>query len=415
MTGTPAPQAELQRRCGRASTRWSTPPPTAPPSARRRLARPAGRRALLAGGAGWTPPRPSCCRARATRSAPGRAMSSTWSAGRRRPPGDRAPGLVRRRRRRPRRHARRLRQTSGMTGAEVIIAGAPRWRGSGCSRRCWATGGGPRRPLARPADPARPRPARRSRRASPALLDAVAPAATPRATARTSRRSGPPGERPARAAPGGPRGGRRARRGPAGSGGRRRRRRVVRRAGERLGHGLDATVVALAGPTGAGKSTSSTCSRDASCRAPASGDRPAATTAPSARGGTACSTGSTCAHATRSTPARPTGRPARPPDFDSVEAVSARRTIGSSSWSTCSSGSWTRRSTPTPPCTSATCARSRTRRGDARRVDQVDLLAAAWPPPATTCAGCSAVRSWATSRSSPSPRAPAKGRTPCAG
>jgi energy-coupling factor transporter ATP-binding protein EcfA2 len=30
---------------------------------------------------------------------------------------------------------------------------------------------------------------------------------------------------------------------------------VVRRAGERLGHGLDATVVALAGPTGAGKST----------------------------------------------------------------------------------------------------------------------------------------------------------------
>ena len=30
---------------------------------------------------------------------------------------------------------------------------------------------------------------------------------------------------------------------------------VVRRAGERLGHGLEATVVALAGPTGAGKST----------------------------------------------------------------------------------------------------------------------------------------------------------------
>ncbi|MBE2319882.1 50S ribosome-binding GTPase [Solirubrobacter sp. CPCC 204708] len=30
---------------------------------------------------------------------------------------------------------------------------------------------------------------------------------------------------------------------------------LVRRAGERLGHGLDATVVALAGPTGAGKST----------------------------------------------------------------------------------------------------------------------------------------------------------------
>ena len=30
---------------------------------------------------------------------------------------------------------------------------------------------------------------------------------------------------------------------------------IVRRAGERLGHGLDATVVALAGPTGAGKST----------------------------------------------------------------------------------------------------------------------------------------------------------------
>ena len=30
---------------------------------------------------------------------------------------------------------------------------------------------------------------------------------------------------------------------------------LVRRAGERLGHGLEATVVALAGPTGAGKST----------------------------------------------------------------------------------------------------------------------------------------------------------------
>jgi ABC-type nitrate/sulfonate/bicarbonate transport system ATPase subunit len=30
---------------------------------------------------------------------------------------------------------------------------------------------------------------------------------------------------------------------------------VVQRAGERLGHGLNATVVALAGPTGAGKST----------------------------------------------------------------------------------------------------------------------------------------------------------------
>jgi putative ribosome biogenesis GTPase RsgA len=30
---------------------------------------------------------------------------------------------------------------------------------------------------------------------------------------------------------------------------------VVRRAGERLGHGLGATVVALAGPTGAGKSS----------------------------------------------------------------------------------------------------------------------------------------------------------------
>ena len=34
-----------------------------------------------------------------------------------------------------------------------------------------------------------------------------------------------------------------------------RAREVVSRAGERLGHGLDATVVALAGPTGAGKST----------------------------------------------------------------------------------------------------------------------------------------------------------------
>ncbi|MET0818508.1 MAG: ABC transporter, partial [Solirubrobacteraceae bacterium] len=30
---------------------------------------------------------------------------------------------------------------------------------------------------------------------------------------------------------------------------------VVRRAGERLGHGMEATVVAPAGPTGAGKST----------------------------------------------------------------------------------------------------------------------------------------------------------------
>src|SRR3954449_2232438 len=78
-----------------------------------------------------------------------------------------------------------------------------------------------------------------------------------RGSPRSARRPPPPGpgRAPGRAPPpppAGPPGRAEARRGPGAVA---TARPVVRRAGERLGHGLEATVVALAGPTGAGKST----------------------------------------------------------------------------------------------------------------------------------------------------------------
>ena len=99
---------------------------------------------------------------------------------------------------------------------------------------------------------------------------------------------------------------------------------VVARAGERLGHGLEATVVALAGPTGAGKSTlfnvlaGRPLVKEGVTR-PDDGDR---------HGGRlgrarsrACWTGSRSPRGTSSTAAGPDGLVVLDlPDFDSVEA-----------------------------------------------------------------------------------------------
>ena len=195
---------------------------------------------------------------------------------------------------------------------------------------------------------------------------------------------------------------------------------VVRRAGERLGHGLDATVVALAGPTGAGKSTlfNLLAGRELSrtgVRRPTTAATTAAVGARADPGPARLARRALAPRARRRRARR--ARAARPPGLR-LRRDGPPRGGGPAgrSWSTCSCGSWTRRSTPTPPCTSATCARSR---GTPRRCSSCStrsICSAAAPPPrATTCAGCCAARRWATCRSSPSRRAPARGRMPCAG
>ena len=99
----------------------------------------------------------------------------------------------------------------------------------------------------------------------------------------------------------------------------------MRRAGERLGHGLEATVVALAGPTGAGKSTlfNALAGPAARPRGRHAADhlgrhrrdlRPARTAG--------CSTGWRCRRGTRSDGGGPDGLVLLDlPDFDSVETA----------------------------------------------------------------------------------------------
>ena len=312
-------RASCRRRCARASTRWSTPRPTARPSARR-LTGATGRRdarcsPAAAAGRGVAAAAP---RTRdEVRDWQGDVFDLVQPRGGRQAD-DRALGLVRRQRRRPRRDARGVRadrrpdRRGGRRRRRHLGGGAAGARGAA---------GRPGGPLL--ADRAREMLLERTRRLLreesarfPALLDAVAP--EPEAGTRlrdASRRSSPPGERPPRSAA--------AARSPrplssptAGwsprRGGRARRRATSRRAArlwpECNGRGARR-------PDGR---------RQVDALQPAGGTRavPLGRAPPDdlgddrRRGGRRtpdCSTGSTSAHVTRSMPARPRPRPARPP------------------------------------------------------------------------------------------------------
>ena len=135
---------------------------------------------------------------------------------------------------------------------------------------------------------------------------------------------------------------------------------VVAQAGERLGFGLESTVVALAGPTGAGKSRCSTRSPGG-----ARGGRP-----PPADdvGGAGSRVGDGAdplldwLEIPRRHRLAPDGLDGLVlidlPDFDSVETRTGSRSTASSAALTSSPGSSSRRSTPMRPSTTATCARS---------------------------------------------------------
>ena len=137
---------------------------------------------------------------------------------------------------------------------------------------------------------------------------------------------------------------------------------VVAKAGARLGLGLETTVVALAGPTGAGKSRLFNALTGTELAAVG---RRRPTTPPARRrsGATAptrCSTGSRSGAGTASTAATSKGSSCS----TSRTSTRSRRRTGSRStaWSgspTSSSGSSSRRSTPMRRCTTATCDRSR--------------------------------------------------------
>ena len=132
-----------------------------------------------------------------------------------------------------------------------------------------------------------------------------------------------------------------------------------------------ATVVALAGATGSGKSSTfnaltGTDLATVGVRRPDHVGRP--WPRPGARTrGRSCSTGcrsgaatwSSAARARRAAPWRSTGWCCSTcPTTTRPRPSTGPRSTGWSRSSTCWSGSSTRRSTPTPPCTSATCGRS---------------------------------------------------------
>ena len=147
--------------------------------------------------------------------------------------------------------------------------------------------------------------------------------------------------------------------------------RIAGKAGARLRLGAAHTVVALAGATGSGKSSlfNALAGEDVSA---VGVRRP--TTVAAHRGGLGrrtapgrCSTGWRCRAGTlgprgrsrpRTAPRRPTGWCCSTcPTSTRSRSRTGWRSTGWSSWSTCWSGCSTRRSTPTPRCTTATCAR----------------------------------------------------------
>ena len=146
-----------------------------------------------------------------------------------------------------------------------------------------------------------------------------------------------------------------------------RARAVVAQAGERLGLGLESTVVALAGPTGAGKSRLFNALAGEEL-ADVGRRRPTTSAGQAASGGTApirYSTGSRSRAATgwRRQTASP-GRPSRPPRLRlGRDRAPASRSTASSGSPTSSPGWSSRRSTPMRRSTTATCVHSpRTRR-----------------------------------------------------
>ena len=148
-----------------------------------------------------------------------------------------------------------------------------------------------------------------------------------------------------------------------------RARAVVRRAGERLGLGVEATVVALAGPDRRRQVDALQRARRRASSQPSAGGGRRPRRRPRPSGATPAPALLDWLEVRRRHGARRRRRSTASccstcPDFDSVETLgTGSRSTASSSSSTCSSGSSTRRSTPTRCCTTATCARS-PRHGD---------------------------------------------------
>ena len=281
LTGKPAAEAGLQARCARTSTPSSMPPPTARPSApptsgaRGRRAGPCSRGAPRLDAASPALLRPHARR----RSAPGRATCSSScatrpAAGARRRASRRsastAPGC---------RDARRVRPDRRSDGC------GGRGRGRHDGRRPADARGAPRRPGGAHARRPGARGPPRARRAAAAGRPSASTRCWPRrpgARQAARRLRAAPAERSSR------RGERRARQRLARSGrgrrladgrldaddGRARPAPSSRAPGDASDSALDATVVALAGPTGAGKSSLFNALAGASSPARACGARP---------------------------------------------------------------------------------------------------------------------------------------------
>jgi hypothetical protein len=179
---------------------------------------------------------------------------------------------------------------------------------------------------------------------------------------------------------------------------------LLAKAGARVALG-DATVVALAGATGSGKSTLFNALAGEELSPPGCGGRPPAPRtrrSGARRAPRRCWTGS----ASRAGTCSPDPDPALDklvlldlPDHDSPPCSTGSRSTGSCSWSTCWCGCSTRRSTPTPPVPRPLPPRRRPGTPGVlvvvlSQVDRLDPAArqAAWP----TCAGCWRPRAWPT-------------------
>ena len=250
----------------------------------------------------------------------------------------------------------------------------------------------------------RARPGGSTRAASRERSSAAAVSRRPRPAARRARRGGGARGRAAR---------RRSRSRP--------RARSSRGPGERLGLGVEATVVALAGPTGAGKSSLFNALAGGELVRRAAGGGRRRPRRPRRSGATAparCSTGSRSRAGTASAGDGLDGLVLLDlPDFDSVEAApprGGRPACSSSPTSSC--GSSTRRSTPTRRCTTATCGRwPRTaRRCSSSSTRPTCSTPRRCAPAAATSAGCCARTGSTACRCSPPRPRPATGLARCA-
>ena len=351
---TPSCVAAADRAAERAAGAWRRAP-GGPAAAR-------GRRR------GSTPRRPTSPRAPATRCARGRARCSS-SCARRAPASARPPGSPRSASTAPGSTVMIavFASTGGLTGAEIVVAGGTSALGQKVLEAVFGDQA-VRTLAARARERLLERVERAARRRGRALRGACSTRVAPAPDALEGARRGRcrdverRGER--RALDRAPRRARRRRRARPRAARRRRRGRRGRRrarAGVRLGLGVEATVVALAGPTGAGKSTLFNALAGAELTPPATGARPrrrrprrsgATSATPCSTGWRsrrrhqrrrAARTGSCCSTCPTSTRSRPSHR------------IEVDRVVGLADlWC----GSSIRRSTPTACCTSATCARS---------------------------------------------------------